>query len=142
MRRITLVPAALLVGTVLILSGCSGITDVTKEDRANKFVNDISNTSSFSNVGDSIHPDASQKDQADTDAFWNTTFQHNTAYSISGLSISGDVGTASFSGGTYNGATIQFTFKNDAESAGGFFGGESDNYKILRLRLDGSTVIQ
>lgn len=141
MRKITLLLGLTLLATALLLTGCGGGSDVTRGDRVNQFMSDISGASSFDAVGGNIHPDAQQYSQVQAGSFWEVDFALNTTYTLSGLSISGDTGTGTFSGGTYSSAPITFTFKNDPES-GGLFGGDTDNYKILKLELDGSVIVQ
>lgn len=142
MRKITLLLGLFLLSTVLLLTGCAGGSDVSRGDRVNQFMSDISGASSFDAVGGNIHPDAQQYSQVQASSYWETTFDVNTTYTLSGLSISEDTATGTFGGGTYKPSVpITFTFKNDPES-GGLFGGDSDNYKILKLELDGSVIVQ
>ncbi len=143
MRKITILLGTTLLATSLVLTGCGGGTDLTEGDRVREFMGDISNASSFAGVGDNIHPDAQQYDQVQAGSYWEQTFALNTEYTLDGLSISGGVGTASLNGGTYEEETIEFTFKNDPEDSGGLFGGgETDNYKIIRLELGNDVIVE
>jgi hypothetical protein len=103
-------------------------------------MSDISDADSFDAVGDNIHPDAQKYSQVQAGSFWEVDFALNTTYTLSGLSISGDTGTGTLNGGTYTNASITFTFKNDPES-GGLFGGDSDNYKILKLEINSTVIV-
>jgi hypothetical protein len=143
MRKITILLGMTLLATTLVLTGCGGGSDLTEGDRVREFMGDISNASSFAGVGGNIHPDAQQYDQVQAGSYWEATFAFNTEYTLDGLSISGGVGTANLNGGTYSNAPIEFTFKNDPEDSGGLFGGgETDNYKIIRLELDNNLIVQ
>ncbi|MFP4408316.1 MAG: hypothetical protein ACLFPW_07330, partial [Spirochaetaceae bacterium] len=77
---------------------------------------------------------------------WENYFPSGETYTVE-VTFSGDsaTGTIESSEGTEYpaGTSITVDFKNDPEDSGGLFGGgETDNYKIIRLELDNDVIVE
>ena len=132
-RLVRNIAFSLVLISVLVFSGCSGVSDVSISERLNRFIADA-NAGNYSTMFENLHPDSGSYNQAKDPAFWENYFPSGQVYSLSNIAISGESATANInsSGPDYSGESLTFQFKNDPES-GGLFGGDSDNWKILSI---------
>lgn len=120
-----------LVAMVLVFSGCGGGSDTTVSDRINAFEGDV-NAGNFGNLWTHFHPESSTYTQGRDANTWKPPFEDGATYEID-VTVSETTAEGTISGGIFSGDSITFQMKNDPEDAGGLFGGENDNYKILSI---------
>jgi outer membrane murein-binding lipoprotein Lpp len=108
----------LVVGTIVLLAGCSTDTK-SKSDRISEFFSDL-NANDFGSLHTHIHPDNAARNNLKSPSTWIPPFDYGYSFSRSGYSETGstvtvDVVITGDGGGTTDDGLWTFTMKEDTK---------------------------